>query len=170
VEGFDTLGNARPFLNIPVPVLLFLGLAVAFWFLMRFTVFGRSMYAIGSSPVAARMTGIRARRLILVGFVLSGLCISLSGMVLVSQLGATTPNSGFGLELFVITAVILGGASLTGGRGTILGSVLGLLILGVVNNGLVLLNVNTYWQDVVRGGLLILAVAFDQLRVSRASG
>jgi ribose transport system permease protein len=169
VEGFDPLGNARPFLQIPVPVLLFLGLAVGFWFLMRYTVFGRSMYAIGSSPVAARMTGIRARRLILISFILSGLCVALSGMVLVSQLGATTPNSGFGLELFVITAVILGGASLTGGRGTILGTVLGLLILGVVNNGLVLLNVNTYWQDVVRGGLLILAVAFDQLRVNRAS-
>lgn len=169
VEGIDPLGNARPFLNIPVPVLLFIGLAIVFSLVMRYTVFGRSMFAIGSSPVAARMTGIRARWLILVGFILSGLCVSLGGLILVSQLGATTPNSGFGLELFVITAVILGGASLSGGRGTIAGSMLGLLILGVVNNGLVLLNVNTYWQDVLRGGLLIVAVAFDQLRQRRMS-
>jgi ribose transport system permease protein len=169
VEGIDPLGNARPFLNIPVDVLIFIGLAIVFSFVMRYTVFGRSIFALGSSPVAARMTGLRARRLILAGFILSGLCVALSGLILVSQLGATTPTSGAGMELFVVTAVILGGASLSGGRGTIAGTMLGLLILGVVNNGLVLLNVNTYWQDVVRGGLLIAAVAFDQMRQRRMS-
>lgn len=169
VNGFDPLGNARPFLNIPMPVLLFLGLVVVFWLIMRFTVFGRSMYAIGSNPLAARMVGIRASRLVFLTFVLSGLAFALSGLILVSQLGSTNPNTGFGLELFVVTAVILGGASLSGGRGTMVGTVLALLILGVLNNGLVLLNVNTYWQDVVRGSLLIAAVAVDQLRLRRAA-
>jgi ribose transport system permease protein len=169
VNGFDPLGNSRPFLNIPTPVLLFLGLAVVFWLVMRYTVFGRSMYAIGSNPLAARMVGIRATRLVFLTFVLSGLSFALSGLILVSELGSTNPNTGFGLELFVVTAVILGGASLSGGRGTMLGTVLALLILGVLNNGLVLLNVNTYWQDVVRGTLLIAAVAFDQLRLRRAT-
>ena len=89
-------------------------------------------------------------------------------MIYVSQLGATTSNTGAGLELFVVTAIILGGASLTGGRGTIVGTVLGLLILGVIGNGLVLLNVQPYWQTVVRGALLIGAVALDQVRRRQA--
>src|SRR5207244_13170536 len=98
----------------------------------------------GASPVAAGGGGLPGRRLILLGFGASGVAVSISGRGLVSQLGTTTPSSGFGLELFGVTAIILGGASLSGGRGSIVGTVLGLLILGVVNNGLVLLNVNSY--------------------------
>jgi ribose transport system permease protein len=169
VDHFNTLGNARPILNIPLPCFLFAGIAILFWLLMRFAVFGRQMYAIGSNRVAADLAGIRAGRLIFIGFLLSAAAFTLSGLIYVSQLGATTSNTGAGLELFVVTAIILGGASLTGGRGTIVGTVLGLLILGVINNGLVLLNVQPYWQNVVRGTLLIGAVAFDQIRLRQAS-
>jgi ribose transport system permease protein len=123
------------------------------------------MYAIGSNPVAARLTGIRSKRLIFAGFVLSGICVALGGLILVSQLGAASPTSGTGYELQVITAVVLGGASLAGGRGTILGTALGLLIVGVLNNGLILLNIDAYWQQVAQGTLLIAAVSFDRLRV-----
>jgi len=168
VDGFDPLGNARPLLNIPLPCFLFIGIAILFAFVMKFTRFGRQMYAIGSNRLAADLAGIRADWLIVLGFLLSSLAFTLSGLIYVSQLGATTSNTGAGLELFVVTAIILGGASLTGGRGTIAGTVLGLLILGVIGNGLVLLNVQPYWQTVVRGALLIGAVALDQVRRRQA--
>lgn len=163
--GFGGLGTARPFLDIPVPVLVLVGVVAAFWFVMRYTVFGRSMYAIGSNPTAARLVGIRSRRLIFTAFVLSGAMVALGGLIQVSQVGAATPTAGLGLELSVITAVILGGASLAGGRGTVLGTALGFLIVGVLNNGLILLNVDPFWQEVARGALLIGAVSFDQLRI-----
>jgi ribose transport system permease protein len=152
-----------------VPVLILAVVIAVFWFIMRYTVYGRSMYAIGSNPVAARLTGIRSKRLIFAGFLLSGLCVSLGGLILVSQLGAASPTSGTGYELQVITAVVLGGASLAGGRGTILGTALGLLIVGVLNNGLILLNIDAYWQQVAQGTLLIAAVSFDRLRVRLTS-
>lgn len=165
LNNFGGIGNARPFLSIPMPVLILIVVVALFWFMLRFTVFGRSIYAIGSNPVAARLAGIRAGRLIFIGFLLSGLCVALSGLIQVSQLSAASPIAGTGLELSVITAIVLGGASLAGGRGTLFGTVLGLLIIGVLNNGLVLENVSSFWQDVARGLLLIIAVSFDQLRL-----
>jgi ribose transport system permease protein len=165
LTSFSGIGTARPFFNIPVPVMILVAVIAVFWFIMRYTVYGRSMYAIGANPVAARLTGIRSKRLIFAGFILSGICVSLGGLILVSQLGAASPTSGTGYELQVITAVVLGGASLAGGRGTILGTALGLLIVGVLNNGLILLNIDAYWQQVAQGTLLIAAVSFDRLRV-----
>lgn len=169
VNGFSWLGTSRPFLNIPLPVLIFAAVMLGFWLLMRFTVFGRSMYAIGANRQAARLAGIRVKRYIFIAFFLSGLFVALAALVNVSQLGAASPNAGNGLELSVITAVVLGGASLSGGRGTIAGTVLAVLVIGTLNNGLVLLDVGSFWQDVARGALLILAVSFDQLRL-RLSG
>jgi ribose transport system permease protein len=165
LNGFGGLGTARPFFNIPVPVLLTILVVGGFYFIMRQTVYGRSLYAIGANPVAARLSGIRSRRAIFFAFVLSGVCIALGGLILTSQLGAASPQAATGLELSVVTAVVLGGASLTGGRGTVLGTILGLLVIGVLNNGLVLLNVSSFWQDVARGALLIMAVSFDRLQV-----
>lgn len=165
LPGFSDLGSARPFLNIPIPVIILVVVVVIMALVMRFTVFGRSMYAIGANPIAARLAGIRTNWMIFGGFVLSGLAVSLGGLILVSQLGAASPNAATGLELSVVTAVILGGASLAGGRGTILGTVLGVLILGTLNNGLTLMNIDSFWQDVARGALLLAAVGFDQLRL-----
>ncbi len=165
LSGFGDLGNARPFLDIPIPVLILVVVIVVMVLVMRFTVFGRSMYAIGANPVAARLAGIRTRTMIFGGFLLSGLAVAIGGLILVSQLGAASPNAATGLELSVVTAVILGGASLAGGRGTILGTVLGVLILGTLNNGLTLMNIDSFWQDVARGVLLLAAVGFDQLRL-----
>src|SRR3954451_4619992 len=169
VEHFSGLGTARPLFNIPLPVYIFAGGALAFWFLSRYTVFGRSMYAIGANPAAARLNGIRSKRIIFVGFVLSGVCVAIGGLILASQLGAASPQAANGLELSVVTAVILGGASLAGGRGAISGTMLGLLIIGTLNNGLVLLNVSSFWQTVAQGALLIFAVSFDQLRIRLTS-
>jgi ribose transport system permease protein len=165
VVNFDTLGTSRPFLSIPLPVIVFAIVAVLFWLGMRYTTFGRSLYAIGANPSAARLSGIRSHRVIFIGFLLSGLCVTLAALVNVSQLSAASTIAGSGQELSVVTAVILGGASLAGGRGSVLGTVLGLLIIQTLNNGLILMNVDTFWQEVARGVLLILAVSFDQIRV-----
>jgi ribose transport system permease protein len=169
LDGFSGLGQGRvagaPF-DVPVAALILVGVLLLFWFIMRYTVFGRSMYAIGSNPVAARLTGIRSRRLIFLGFVISGSAMALGGLILVSEVGAAPSGTlGAGYELQVVTAVILGGASLAGGRGSIIGTVLGLLIIGVLNNGLNLLSVDAFWQQVASGALLIAAVSFDQLRI-----
>jgi ribose transport system permease protein len=163
ITGFGMIGTARPFLNIPMPVLIFAAIVLIFWFILRYTTYGRSMYAIGANPVAARLVGIRSKRFIFIAFVLSGLCVALAGLINASQLGSASPNTALGLELSVITAIVLGGTSLTGGRGTVLGTIVGLLVISVMNNGMVLMNLDPFYQDVARGCLLILAVAFDRL-------
>ena len=165
VEGFSWLGTDRPFGNIPVTVLLFIAVLVLFWAVMRYTVYGRSMYAIGSNPSAARLVGVRTARYLFFGFILSASACALSGLILTSQLGVGSGLFGTGMELSVITAIVLGGASLSGGRGSIVGTAVGLLIIGILNNGLTLTGVDPFWQEVARGTLLIAAVSFDRLRV-----
>ena len=164
VPKLSYLGLARPFLNLPLAVIVFVVICIAGVFVMKYTTFGRSLYVIGANPAAARLVGIRTPRVVLICFVLSGVSTAFAGLILTSQLTAASPMAANGLELSVITAIVLGGASLNGGRGTISGTILGLLIIGVLNNGLVLLNVDTFWQQVARGTRLIRAVSFDQLR------
>ncbi len=168
ITSFDGLATARPFLRLPIPVLLMFGTLLCFWVLMTYTTYGRSMYAVGGNPVAARLVGIASKRVTFIAFVLSAAAFTLGGFVLSSQLSAGSPTFGVNLELAVITAVILGGTSLSGGRGTIVGTALGVLIIGVLGNGLVLMNVNSFWQDVANGLLLIAAVSFDRLRLRLA--
>lgn len=165
VDGFSWLGTDRPIANIPIPVFLLIAVLGFVWFLMRYTVYGRSMYAIGSNASAARLVGVRTGRYIFIGFLLSAGACALSGLILTSQLGVGSGLFGIGMELSVITAIVLGGASLSGGRGSIVGTAIGLLIIGVLNNGLTLTGVDPFWQDVARGTLLICAVSFDRLRV-----
>jgi ribose transport system permease protein len=164
LANFGGLGTGRPFLSIPVPVLVLLGVVAIAVLAMRYTVFGRSLYATGSNPTAARLVGVRTKKMVFIAFVASGLGVALSGLILDSQLSAASPNAATGLELSVVTAIVLGGASLSGGRGTVQGTLVGLLIIGVLNNGLTLLNVSSFYQQVASGSLLIVAVSFDQLR------
>ena len=168
INGFGDLGITRvpigPF-DIPVPVIIFFGVIVGFGVLLRYTVYGRSMYAIGASPTAARLAGIRVDRAIFVAFILSALAAGLSGLILVSQVGGASAVAGQGLELAVVTAVVLGGASLAGGRGSILGTILAVLIIGVLGNGLIQLRIPSFWIEVFSGILLLAAVGFDQLRI-----
>lgn len=164
VSGFNYLGSGRPFLNIPMPVLLLLAVVATVFVTLKYTVYGRQVYAIGANPVAARLVGIRSRRALFIAFVASGIGAAIAGLILTSQLGAAVPNAATGLELTVVTAIVLGGASLSGGRGSIIGTLIGLMIIGVLNNGLTLMNVSSYWQQVASGVLLISAVSFDRLR------
>lgn len=164
LDSFRWLGSGEV-LGVPVQIGLFVIVVVLFALVMRYTTFGRSVFAIGSSNQAARLAGIRIRPTVFALFVLSGLLATLAGLILSSQLRAASPNSASGLELSVVAAVILGGASLSGGRGTILGTVLGVLILGTLNNGLTILSISSFWQEVARGLVLILAVGLDRVRL-----
>ncbi|MEX1173259.1 MAG: ABC transporter permease, partial [Chloroflexota bacterium] len=164
IENFGELGVLR-IVGIPLPVYIFIAVVVAFWLVLRYTVFGRSLYAIGASPSAARLAGIRVKRVIFAAFLLSALCVALAGLIRLSQVAGASVNTGIGIELSVITAVVLGGASLSGGRGGIGGTVLAVLIVGVLANGLIQLNVPSFWIEVANGLLLLGAVTVDRLRV-----
>ena len=163
MKNFEWLGTAQP-AGIPLPIIIFFVIAVIGIVTLRRTRYGRSLYAIGSNPNAARVVGIRSNRILFATFVLSGISSALAGAILCSQLSAGDPNAARGLELEVITAIVLGGASLAGGRGTMWGTIIGLTTIGVLNNGLILLDVPTFWQRVAQGLMLILAVSFDATR------
>jgi ribose transport system permease protein len=165
IDGFRRLGRTEVFGQIPMPALIFLGLAIVAAMIYRYTVFGRRIQAVGSNPEAARLQGVNVGRVLLIAFVMAGLCAALAGLINLSQLGAASSNAFLGSELDVITAVIIGGTSFSGGRGTIVGTVLGLAILATLNNGLVLVGVSPFWQEVSRGIALIVAVTLDRLRL-----
>ncbi len=170
VKDFEFLGRTRlEILGIEVPFAVFILLAILalFWVITSQTRYGRHMYGMGANPKAALLAGIRLERNVLVGFLLTGFTVGVASLIVVSQLGAISPTTGQGLELLAITGIILGGASLGGGRGTILGTIIAILILAVLDNGLTLLRITSFWQEVVRGGLLVGAVALDQARLAR---
>lgn len=150
--------------GVPVPFILMLALFGIFIFVLRQTPFGRDLYAIGGNPMAARLAGVASRRNLLIVFVLSGLLAGLGGLVQASQLAAGSPQAAVGLEFTVIAAVVLGGTSLAGGKGTLIGTFFGVIILRTLDNGLILTGVSSYYQIFARGAVLILAVGLDQLR------
>jgi ribose transport system permease protein len=165
VQGFDWMGKAQ-WLGIPVAIYIMAAVAIILALVLRNTVYGRNIYAIGANAVAARLVGIRNNLTVFATFLLTGFLAGVAGLMLTSQLTAASPIAGLGLELSVVSAVVLGGASLYGGRGTIVGTILGVFILGTVNNGMTLIGLSSFWQEVARGVILIAAVAFDQLRIT----
>lgn len=161
-------GELFGFLPYPVLVLLVIGLLTAF--VLRRTYSGRAMYAIGGNAEAARLSGIRVTRQTILVYVLSGTFAAVAGILLASRLASAQPEAGTGYELDAIAAVVIGGASLAGGVGTALGTFLGALILAVLRNGLNLLDVSSFWQQVAIGAVIAAAVLFDTLRRRRGSG
>jgi ribose transport system permease protein len=158
--GNDYLG---PF---PWLVVIALLVVLASWFILRRTVLGVQIYAVGGNQRAARLTGIQVNRVLLFVYGISGLLAGLGGIMSSSRLYSATGLLGNGYELDAIAAVILGGTSFTGGIGTIPGTLLGALIIAVLNNGLTLLNMSYFWQLVVKGLVIIIAVTIDRLRRS----
>ena len=157
--------NSAAIGGIPVPIWILIVFALIFGAFMSFTDFGRNVYAVGGNPVAARLAGINVKLYLFGIYSLVGLMAGVAGVVLTAKQGAGIPESGAGdLSLLSITAVALGGAALTGGIGTISGTLLGVAVLGVLENGLLLLNVSALYQPVPRGFLLILAVLIQQWR------
>jgi ribose/xylose/arabinose/galactoside ABC-type transport system permease subunit len=155
------------FLFVPYIVLVLLVTFLVAGLAMPRTLFGRYAYAIGSSARASRLAGVAVNRWRLAFYVSCGGLAALAGLVAVSRIGYAQPSANAGIELDVITAVILGGTSLSGGRGTILGTLVGLALIGVINNGLTLMGVPAYWQLVVKGSILLAAVVYDELRRAR---
>lgn len=162
-----SLGTGK-WAGIPYIVMILLLVYLAFALIMPRTTFGRYVYAIGSNLRAARLSGISTKRWQLAIYVTCGATAALAGLMLAARTGNARPAAAMGFELDVITAVILGGASLKGGRGTILGTAIGLILLFMINNGLTLAQVPSFWQQVVKGFILLAAVLYDEIRSGRS--
>lgn len=166
--NFAWVGNSR-IAGIPTLVIIALLTITACWFILRRTVLGTYIYAVGGNARAARLTGIKVSWVLLFVYGISGLLSGLAGVMSSSRLYSATGMLGQGYELDAIAAVILGGTSFSGGIGTIWGTLLGALIIALLNNGLTLLNVSFFWQLVVKGLVIIIAVAIDRLRTRSAA-
>jgi ribose transport system permease protein len=153
------------FAGIPVLIWIFAGVALAAGLVLKYTDIGRNIYAIGGNPTAARLSGMNLNRYIIGVYIIVGIVAGLAGVLLTARTGSGQPVSGSeGLELEAITAAALGGAALTGGKGTITGTVLAVILLGVLSNGLTVLGVNPFWQNVAKGALLVVAIVIQQRR------
>ncbi len=169
-SSFGALGRSVLF-GIPAPVLVMVAVMLVGSFVLRRTVFGRHIYAIGGNTEAAWLAGVNTKRVIWWVYVLNGALAGIGGLTLASRLGAGVPNAGQQYELDVIAAVVVGGASLFGGRGTIAGTLWGTVFIGVLTNGLNLANVDPYVQKIALGVVIVLAVIGDEIsRRKRAAG
>jgi ribose transport system permease protein len=149
---------------IPTPVILLVILGIVFSIVLNKTIVGRRIFAVGGNEEAARVSGINTHKTKIIVYTLAGLLAAIAGMATVARLGVGQSTAGIGYELDTIAAVIMGGASVSGGVGTVFGAILGAAIMGVLKNGLVLLNVSAYWQQTVIGCVIILAVTLDLMR------
>jgi erythritol transport system permease protein len=161
--GFPILG-AGDVLGIPLPIWLMIVAAVIAAFIASRTPFGRQVYAIGGNEKAAELSGIRVKRVKMFVYMISGFLSALAGLVIASQLVASHPASGTSFELNAIAAAVLGGASMSGGRGTIGGTIVGALVIGVLADGMIMMGVSDFWQTVIKGVVIVLAVAIDQIQ------
>ena len=152
---------------VPVAIVIFAVVVVVFDFLLRRTTAFRLVYYTGSTEKAAAYSGIRTKRVIFLTTVLCSTLCGVAGIIYMARFGSAQPTFGVGMELNVIAAAVIGGASLSGGKGTILGAILGTILLSLVSSSLALLNVSVYWQDIIRGSILLSAVTFDHYLVRR---
>ena len=154
---------------VPVPVVIMLAMTIAFSVLMRKTRFGRHVYATGGNEQAARLSGVKTARVKLLVYMLSGLIAAIAGVISFSRYLSAEPASGFGSELDVIAAAAIGGASLSGGVGSVEGAIIGAALAGIIANGVVLMNIDTYAQQAITGAVILIAVSLDVWR-SRSRG
>ncbi|CAM4069653.1 ABC transporter permease [Corynebacterium frankenforstense] len=161
-DAVNWMGTDVGFLPMPIVMMLLAGLIC--WFVLSRTVLGRSMYAIGGNIEAARLSGLPVRQILIAVYTLSGLFAAWAGLVMTARLSSAQPQAGVSYELDAIAAVVIGGASLSGGRGKATGTFVGALLLAVIRNGLNLLNVSSFWQQIVIGIVIAAAVGFDVIR------
>jgi ribose transport system permease protein len=164
---FDFIGSGW-LLGIPVLVWICILIVLAALVIVKKTALGRHIYAIGGNEQAARLSGIPINRVKIIVYTIAGLLSAVGGIMVTSRLDSAQPNAGISYELDSIAAVVIGGTSLSGGRGTIMGTVLGAVIIGVLNNGLVLLNVSPFWQQVIKGFVILLSVVVDKMNTKEA--
>jgi len=168
-EGFHFIG-VDSLLGIPVAVWIMVVVAVAAIIVTTRTPFGRRVFAVGGNERAAVLSGIRVSRVKIAVYVISGCCAALAGLLLTSELGAAYPDTATTYELNAIAAAVLGGTALSGGRGTIIGTVMGAFVIGFLSDGLVLVGVSTFWQSVVKGAVIIFAVITEQAQQRLQTG
>lgn len=157
---FDKIGTGY-LLGIPIPIYILFCVCALLWFMLHRTIIGRHIYALGGNERASFIAGIKNNVIKIVVYATSGMLSALAGVILISRLGSAQPILGTGFELDAIAAVVIGGTRLSGGKGKILGTLLGVLIIGVLNNSLNLLGVSSFYQQVVKGGVILLAVLID---------
>jgi ribose transport system permease protein len=162
-DSFMVSGQGH-FLGIPLPVIYLLIVAIIAHVFLKYTVLGKHIYAVGGNEKAAKLVGIKAEKVILITYVINGFLAAVSGFLMTSWLGMAQPNAGQGYELDVIAATVIGGTSLSGGDGSILGAVLGAWIMATLRNGMILLRVSSFWQEIVIGVVIVVAVALDKMR------
>jgi len=163
-DFFFNIGNGKLFGTIPYAALVGVAILLIFIFIMKNTSYGRKLYAIGGNAEVARLAGYNIKLLKLSAFVICSVLSSVSAILLASRIGSANHVAGDLFEFQVVAAVVLGGVSLAGGIGTLTGAALGVLILAVISNGLGMLNVESQWQMVLNGIIIILAVGFDELK------
>lgn len=161
-DKFMNIGNMRIAGYIPVPAIITVIVFLVACYLLNQTRYGRYVYAIGGNEDSARLSGINTDRVKILVYVLCGVAAALSGVITTSRVGSASPNAGTGFELDAIAAVVLGGTSLAGGEGTIVGTIIGAMIIGVLNNGLNLVGVSAYYQLIVKGLVILLAILLDK--------
>lgn len=161
-EQFRYIGGGS-ILGLPILIYILAAVFLIGYLILSWTNFGRYLYAIGGNEEAAKASGLSVARIKLFVYMISGICAGLAGTVLASRINAGQPNSGEGYELDAIAAVVIGGTSLNGGIGKVSGTILGVLIVGVINNGMDLLNISSYYQKIVKGSIIVLAVLLDRI-------
>ena len=161
--GYRGLGNGSV-AGIPQPVVIMVVVYAVAWFLLERTRFGRHVYAVGGNMEAARLAGINVKRVLLTVYMLGGAAAGVAGVIFSARVLSAQPTAGTGYELDAIAAVVLGGTALAGGRGRILGTLVGAVIIGVLSNGLVLMNVPFFYQLIIKGLVIIIAIALDSLK------
>lgn len=160
-QGFSYLGSGS-ILGLPVSVWILIVVALGAAYFARFVPLGRHIFAVGGNERASRMSGIRVNRVKMFVYMFSGFCAAIVGLVISSELMASHPATGTNLELNAIAAAVLGGTSMSGGRGTIGGTIIGAFVIGILSDGLVMMGVSSFWQMVIKGLVIIVAVVVDQ--------
>ncbi|WP_258358785.1 ABC transporter permease [Moorella sulfitireducens] len=160
----DAGGNV---VGIPIQIIIFLIMALLTWALLKYTLMGRAVYAVGGNPVSAKRVGINIERTLIFVYAYMGFLAGVAAVTHTSIMRQVDPNAFLGFELQVVAAVVVGGASLAGGNGSIIGTVLGVLFMAVLNNGLILTHIPTFWQKIIVGLIIILAVSFDVIQRKR---
>lgn len=150
--------------DVPIPVITMIVVYIIAWFVLERTRFGRHIYAVGGNEEAAELAGVRVKRILTAVYVIAGLCAGLAGVIFAARVISAQPTAGTGYELDAIAAVVLGGTSLSGGRGRIIGTLIGAVILGVLSTGLILMDVPFFTQLLIKGVVIIFAVAIDSLK------
>lgn len=161
-EAFSILGKGYIGI-VPFPAIIFILVVLAGWYLLKFTIFGRSLYAIGGNRVTAFLSGINNSREICLTYCLMGILSGISGIIMTSRVACASPTSGESYEMDVIAGVVIGGTSQSGGKGTIAGTVIGIFIFGVIDNGLNILGLPTYYKLLIKGFVIILALGYNQI-------